>query len=99
LKRKEIEVLMHQPRYIETTRVPKLAGGTSSTAEPGQPALVGSKEESAEVPKVPATGSAEAPKHAAKAKGKAAEEPELGETTGLPKILSQNCLRYRKLLQ
>jgi hypothetical protein len=42
----------------------------------------------AEVPKVPATEPAEAPKHAAEAKEKAAEEPELEETTGLPKILS-----------
>jgi hypothetical protein len=68
--------------------VPKLAEGTSSTAEPGQPALAGSKEESAEVPKVSAIGSAKAPKHAADAKGKAVEELELGETAELPKILS-----------
>jgi hypothetical protein len=80
--------LMQRPRYIETVRVPKLAEGTSSTAELGQPAPAGSKEESAEVPKVPAIGSAEAPKHAAEAKGKAAEEPELGETAEQPKILS-----------
>jgi hypothetical protein len=38
--------------------------------------------------KVPATESAEAPKHAAEAKGKAAEEPEREETAGLPKMLS-----------
>jgi hypothetical protein len=87
-KGKKIKVLTHRPRYIETARVPKLAEGTSSTAEPGQPAPAGSKEELAEVPKVPAIGSVEAPKHAAVAKGKAAEEPELGETTELPKILS-----------
>jgi hypothetical protein len=37
------------------------------------------------VPKVPATGSAEAPKHAAEAKGKAVEEPELGEMVGCQK--------------
>jgi hypothetical protein len=42
----------------------------------------------AELPKVPATGSVEIPKHGADAKGKAAKEPELGETVGLPKILS-----------
>jgi hypothetical protein len=59
---------MHRPRYIKTARVPKLAEGTSSTAEPGRPAPVGSKEESAEVPKVPATESAEAPKHVSKPK-------------------------------
>jgi hypothetical protein len=80
--------LTHRPRYIEIATVPKLAEGTSSTAEPGQSAPTGSKEESAEVPKVPATGSAEAPKHAAEDKGKAAEEPELREMAGLPKILS-----------
>jgi hypothetical protein len=76
-KGKKIKVLTHQPRYIETTIVSKLAEGTSSTAEPGQPTPASSKEESAE-----------APKHAAEAKGKVAEEPELGETAGLPKILS-----------
>jgi hypothetical protein len=67
--------------------VPKLAEETSTT-EPRQPAPASSKEESAEVPKVPATGSIEAPKHAVEAKGKTVEEPELGETAGLPKILS-----------
>jgi hypothetical protein len=61
---------------------------TSSTAEPRQPAPTSSKEESAEMPKVPATESAEVPKHPAEAKGKAAKEPELGESAGLPKILS-----------
>jgi hypothetical protein len=40
------------------------------------------------VPKVPATESAEVPKHAAEAKGKATEEPELEETVGLPMFLS-----------
>jgi hypothetical protein len=40
------------------------------------------------VPKAPATGLAEAPKPAAEAKEKAAEEPELGEMSELPKILS-----------
>jgi hypothetical protein len=68
--------------------VPKLAEGTSSTAEPGQPTPAGSKEELAEAPKVPATGSVEAPKHDVEAKGKTTEEPELGETVVLPKILS-----------
>jgi hypothetical protein len=68
--------------------VAKLAEGTPSTAEPGYPAPAGSKGESAEVPKVPAIESAEAPKRPAEAKGKAVEEPELGEPAGLPKILS-----------
>jgi hypothetical protein len=40
------------------------------------------------VPTVPATESAEAPKHPVEAKGKSAKEPELGELAGLPKILS-----------
>jgi hypothetical protein len=80
--------LTHQPRYIETTRVPRLAKGTSFTAEQGYPASAGSKGESAEVAKVPTTESAEAPKRSAEAKGKVAKEPELGEPTGLPKFLS-----------
>jgi hypothetical protein len=88
-KGKKIKVLTQRPRYIETATVLKLGEGTSSIAEPGQSAPAGqSAEESAEVPKVPATGLAEAPKHAAKAKGKVAEEPELGETAGPLKILS-----------
>jgi hypothetical protein len=87
-KGKKIKVLTHRPRYIETTRMSKLAEGTSSTVEVGYPAPAGSKGELAEVPKVPATESAEAPKHSTKAKGKAAEEPELGEPTGSPKFLS-----------
>jgi hypothetical protein len=87
-KGKKIKVLTHRPRYIETATVSKLGEGTASTIEPGRPAPAGSKEEFAEVPKVPATESAEAPKHAAKAKGKATEGPEREETAGLLKILS-----------
>jgi hypothetical protein len=88
-KGKKIKVLTHRPRYIETAMVPKLGEGTSSIAEPGQSAPAGrSAEETAEVPKVPATGSAEAPKHTAEAKGKAAEEPDREKTAGPPKILS-----------
>jgi hypothetical protein len=87
-KGKKITVLTHRPRYIETTTVPKLGEGTASTAEPRQPAPAGSKEELVEVPKVPATESAEAPKHATQAKGKAVKEPEREETVGLPKFLS-----------
>ena len=86
-KGKKIKVLTHLPRYIETTIVSKLAKGTSSTAEPGYPTSDSSKGESAEVPKTPFTESAEAPKHFTEAKGKAAKKPELGEPTGLPKIL------------
>jgi hypothetical protein len=42
----------------------------------------------AEVPKIPVTESAEAPNRSTEGKGKATEEPELGEPTGLPKIFS-----------
>jgi hypothetical protein len=87
-KGKKIKVLTHRPRYIETATVPKLGEGTTSTAEPGRLAPVGSKEELAGVPKVPAIESAEAPKPATESKGKAGEEPEREETTGLPKTLS-----------
>jgi hypothetical protein len=83
--------LTHWPRYIETARVPKLVEGTYSTAEPGQPAPASSKEESAEVPEIIGQGkteSARAPKHPVKAEEKAGEEPELGESIGLRKILS-----------
>jgi hypothetical protein len=79
---KKNKVLTHRPRYIETTRVPKLAEGTSSAAEPG---------ESAEVPKVMGqkkAESAEAPKCPAEAKEKTVKEPELEESAGLPKIPS-----------
>jgi hypothetical protein len=86
-KGKKIKVLTHRPRYIETATVPKLGEGTYSTAEPEQPAPAISREELAELAKVPATGSIETPKHGVEAKGKATEEPELGEMKGLPKIL------------
>jgi hypothetical protein len=79
-KGKKIKVLTHRPRYIETAMVLKLGEGTSSSAVSGQSAPVGrSAEESAEVPKVPATESTEAPKHTTEAKGKVAEEPEREE--------------------
>jgi hypothetical protein len=82
-KGKKIKVLTHRPRYIETATVPKLGEGTSSIMVSGQSAPVGrSAEESAEVPKVPTTGSAEALKHTTEAKGKAAEEPDREETIG-----------------
>jgi hypothetical protein len=86
-KGKKIKVLTHRPRYIETATVPKLGEGTSSTAEAEQPAPASPREELAELSKIPATGSVETPKHGAEAKGKAAKEPELGETVVLPKIL------------
>jgi hypothetical protein len=84
-KGKKIKVLTRWPRYIEMATVPKLNEGTTSTAEPGRSAPAGTKEELAEVPNVPATESAEVPKHAAEAKGKAAEELEREETAGYQK--------------
>jgi hypothetical protein len=71
--------------------VPKLAEGSSSTAEPENPALAGAKGESTEVPKVMGqekAESVEAPKRPAEAKEKSVEEPELEESAILPKILS-----------
>jgi hypothetical protein len=50
-KGKKVKVLTHQPRYIETAKVSKLAEGPSSAVEPNYPALVEAKGESAEVPK------------------------------------------------
>jgi hypothetical protein len=90
-KGKKIKVLTHRPRYIETTRVPKLAEGMSSAAEPEYPAPAVTKGKSAEVPKVMGqekAESVEAPKRPAEAKEKTVEEPELEESIGLPKILS-----------
>jgi hypothetical protein len=87
-KGKKIKVLMHQPRYIETATMPKLGEGTSSTAEAEQPAPAIPREELAELSKAPAAEPVETPKHGAEAKGKAATDPELEETVGLPKILS-----------
>jgi hypothetical protein len=85
LKGKKIKVLTHWPRYIETATLPKLGEGTSSTVEAEQAAPIGrSAKESAAVPKVSATGSAEVPIQAAKAEGKTAEKPDRVETTGLP---------------
>jgi hypothetical protein len=82
-KGKKIKVLMHRLRHIETATVPKLGEGTSSIVVFGQSTLIGrSAEESAEVPKVPTTGSTEAPKHTVEAKGKTAEEPDREETAG-----------------
>jgi hypothetical protein len=71
--------------------VPKLAEGTSSTAEPGYLTPVSSKGESAEVPRVMGQEKAEsagALKHPTEAKEKAVKESELEESAGLPKILS-----------
>ena len=68
--------------------MPKLGEGTSSTVEAEQPAPAIPREELTKLPKVPAAGPAETPKHGAEAKEKTATVPKLGETVGLPKILS-----------
>jgi hypothetical protein len=68
--------------------VPKLAEGASSATEPKYATPAGAKGELAEVSKVPTIELVEAPKRSAEAKEKAVEEPELGESVGLPKILS-----------
>jgi hypothetical protein len=76
-KGKKMKVLTHQPRYIETAKVPKLAEGTSSIAKPEYPTPVGAKGESVEVPKTMGqekAESAEAPKCPAEAKEKMVEE-------------------------
>jgi hypothetical protein len=84
-KGKKIKVLTHRPRYIETTTVPKLGEGTSSTAEAEQATPTGrSTDESAAVPKLSATGSAEVPIQTAEAEGKTAKKPDREETTGPP---------------
>jgi hypothetical protein len=87
-KGKKIKVLTHRPRYIETATVPKLGEGTSSTTEAEQTARAASREELAELPKVLVVGPVKTPKHGVEAKEKAAKEPELGKTVGLPKTLS-----------
>jgi hypothetical protein len=45
---KKDKVLTHQPRYIETAKVPKFAEGTSSIIGPSHPATVEARVESAE---------------------------------------------------
>jgi hypothetical protein len=87
-KGKKIKVLTHRPRYIETATVPKLGEETSSTGEAEQPAPTIPREELAKLPKAPAVGPVGTPKHGAEAKEKTATVPKLGETVGLPKILS-----------
>jgi hypothetical protein len=68
---KNIKVLTHRPRYIETTTVPKFGEGTSSTVKAKQVAPAGrSAEESAAVSKISATGSVEVLIQTAKVEGK-----------------------------
>jgi hypothetical protein len=49
-KVKKVKVLTHRPRYIETTKVLKLAEGSSSSIEPSHPATAETRVESAEEP-------------------------------------------------
>jgi hypothetical protein len=87
-KDKKIKVLTHQPRYIETPRVPKLAEGTSSAIELEYPAPAAAKGESAEVPKAMGQEKAktvEVPKRPTEAKEKTIKEPEPKESVGHPK--------------
>jgi hypothetical protein len=84
-KGKEIKVLTHRPRYIETAIVPKLGEGTSfAAAEAEQPAPTIPGEDLTKLPKVPEAGPAKTTEHNVEAKEKAVKEPE----PKLPKILS-----------
>jgi hypothetical protein len=74
-KGKKIKVLTHQPRYIETATVPKFDEGASSTVEAEQAApVVRSAKESATVPKVSTTKSAEVPIQTAEAEEETTEK-------------------------
>jgi hypothetical protein len=93
LKGKKIKVSTHRARYIETTRVLKLAEGPSSVVELEFPApaeaTTGSTEElilKTAVEQVEAE-IADVPKCPAEAKAKTAEEPELRKSAEVSKIL------------
>jgi hypothetical protein len=77
-KGKKIKVLTHRPRYIETTIVPRLSEGTSSTTEAEQ----------IELWKVSTAEPVETPKNDAEAKEETAKKPELEKTIALPEMLS-----------
>jgi hypothetical protein len=83
-KGKKNNVLTHQPRYIETTIVPKLGEGTSLAIEAEKPTPTIPGEDLTILPKVPPAGPAETPKHDTETKEKETKEPE----PELPKILS-----------
>jgi hypothetical protein len=84
-KGKKIKVLMHRPRYIETTIVPNINEGASSTVEAKQaPPAVRSVEESATVPKVSATESAEVTIQTVETEEETAEKLDREEKTGPP---------------
>jgi hypothetical protein len=73
-KVKKVKVLTHRPRYIETTKVPKLAEGPSFAIEPSHPATAEARVELVEEP-IPKT---------------VAEQPEtamsLSQEAELPKV-------------
>jgi hypothetical protein len=82
LKERKVKVLTHRPRYIETAKVPKLAEGPSSAAEPEflapTEATAGSAEEP--IPKI----AAEQPK------AKIADVPKCPADLGQKRSKSQN---------
>jgi hypothetical protein len=84
--------LTHQPRYIETARVPKLAEGPSSVAEPEFPVPTEATTGSAEdlIPKTAAEQSkaqiANVPKRPDEARAKTTEELELRKSAEVSKI-------------
>jgi hypothetical protein len=84
---------MHQPRYIETTKVSKLAEGPSA-AKLDHPATTEARVKSAEEPilkaavEKPKAEIADVPKHPAEGRAKVAEEPELRKSAEQPKTLS-----------
>ena len=85
LKGKKIKVLTHQPRYIETATVPKFDEGASSTVEAEQAApAIRSAKESAAVPKVSTTKSAEVPIQTAEAEEETTEKLDREEKTRPP---------------
>jgi hypothetical protein len=80
-KGKKMKILMHRPRYIETTIVPEFGEGTSSTTEAEQATPAARRAEgSTVVPKVPTVGPTEA-------KDDSAEEPKVEKTVKMPEIL------------
>jgi hypothetical protein len=93
-KAKKVKVLTHQPRHIETAKVPKLTEGPSSASGSEYPVLAKAKGESAEVPKSmiiaeqEKTETVEVPKRPTEAKEKTAEKHELRKSTEQPKTLS-----------
>ena len=91
---KNVKVLTQRPRHIETTIVPNLTDGPSSTPGSDYPALAEAKGESVEVLKPNVTSeqqkteTAKVPECPAEAREKTTEEPKLGKSIERPKTLS-----------